>query len=130
MSKNPGRKRKTPQEMTGCLLLINQLIEEKGYVRGIELAQRLKISRPTVTRTIQRMAELGLANYERYRGISLTQEGKEVAQEASGRYNKVLKFLQATGSPIEDPEMEARQLASVASDEVINALESASAKLN
>ena len=41
-----------PQELGSYILLIYDLLQEKGYVRGVELAERLRMSRPTVTRAM------------------------------------------------------------------------------
>lgn len=119
-----------PQELASYLLLIQELLEEKGYVRGVELAERLHMSRPTVTRAIQRLAALGFANYERYRGITLSQAGIEAAQEARRRYRTVLDFLSATKVPMDNVQLEARRLSSSVSDDVLAAFEVAANKLS
>jgi len=118
-----------PQELGNYLLLIHELLNEKGYVRGVELAERLDMSRPTVTRAIQRLAALGYANYERYRGITLSKAGIEAANLANSRYQIVLGFLEATGAPLSNIKLEARRLASISSDEVLNAFKVAGNKL-
>jgi Mn-dependent DtxR family transcriptional regulator len=118
-----------PQELSSYLLLIQELLEEKGYVRGVELAERLDMSRPTVTRAIQRLAALGFANYERYRGITLSQAGIEAAAEASRRYRTVLDFLQATGVNMENQQLEARRLSASVSEDVLAAFKAATTKL-
>ena len=119
-----------PKELSSYLLLVHDLIKEKGYVRGVELADRLQMSRPTVTRAIQRLAALGFANYERYRGITLTPAGESAATRASDRYATVSKFLTATGASLSNPELEARRLAAYCSDDVIAAFEAAARKLS
>jgi Mn-dependent DtxR family transcriptional regulator len=119
-----------PKELSSYLLLVHDLIKEKGYVRGVELADRLQMSRPTVTRAIQRLAALGFANYERYRGITLTAAGESAAVRASERFAIVSKFLAATGASLANPELEARRLAAYCSDDVIAAFEVATRKLS
>lgn len=111
------------------LLLIHDLLNEKGYVRGVELAERLQISRPTVTRAMQRLASLGLAKYERYRGITLTAEGIEQARQGRRRYEVVERFLRATGVQVEDLQLQARRLEGFCTDDVLSAFEEAANRL-
>jgi Mn-dependent DtxR family transcriptional regulator len=117
------------QELSNYLLLIHQLLEEKGYVRGVELAERLEMSRPTVTRAIQRLAQLGYAHYERYRGITLSKAGIEAAAKANSRCQTVLRFLEATGAPFHNIKSEARRLSAAGSEDLLNALRVATERL-
>ena len=118
-----------PQELGNYLLLIHELLNEKGYVRGVELAERLDMSRPTVTRAIQRLAALGYANYERYRGITLSKAGIDAANLANQRYQIVFGFLEATGVSLSNIKLESRRLASISSDEVLSSFKAATNKL-
>lgn len=122
--------KKLPKELSAYLLLVHDLIQEKGYVRGVELAERLEMSRPTVTRAIQRLAALGFANYERYRGITLTKLGEDAAKDCAQRFKIVNGFLEATGSNLRNTQLEARRLAAFCSDDVIDAFRAATRKLN
>jgi DtxR family Mn-dependent transcriptional regulator len=118
-----------PQELSCYLLLIQDLLNEKGYVRGVELAERLQMSRPTVTRAMQRLAALGYAFYERYRGLTLSPAGVEAANAARTRFDIIFKFLKNSGASFGDMQLEARRLESLASDELINAFRLAGNKL-
>lgn len=131
--RNPGSKKEheeIPQELGSYVLLIQDLLNEKGYVRGVELAERLGMSRPTVTRAMQRLAQLGYANYERYRGITLTTAGQKAADVSRKRYRIIYDFLTASGVKMSDQQLEARRLESYCSDEILNALKAAGAKLS
>lgn len=130
VSKASEAAKKLPKELSAYLLLVQDLIQEKGYVRGVELAERLEMSRPTVTRAIQRLAALGFANYERYRGITLTKLGEEAAKDCAQRYKIVNAFLEATGANFRNLQLEARRLAASSSDDVIDAFKVATRKLN
>jgi DtxR family Mn-dependent transcriptional regulator len=119
-----------PQELGSYILLIYDLLQEKGYVRGVELAERLRMSRPTVTRAMQRLAALGYANYERYRGITLSPAGVKAAEAARKRYRIINDFLTATGAKFGDLQLESRRLESFCSDDVLAAFKAATNKLN
>jgi Mn-dependent DtxR family transcriptional regulator len=55
--------------------IIDQLIQMKGYARGIEIAEKLRVRQPTVTSMLQRLAGKGLVLYEKHRGVILTSPG-------------------------------------------------------
>ncbi len=53
------------------------LLESTGNaVTVTDLAERLKITKGTVTATVQKLVELGLAQHERYGALHLTDEGR------------------------------------------------------
>lgn len=76
---------------------IHELMEEKGYARVSDLAERLGVARASVTNMIQRLAERGLVNYERYRGFSLTDEGRAVARAIKERHQVLSEFFLLLG---------------------------------
>ncbi len=101
----PAKKRSTvrptmPAVSDSCedhLERIQELIDEKGYARASDIAERLGIARPSVTNMVQRLAARGLVNYERYRGLTLTEEGRAVAQSIKVRHRILTSFLAALG---------------------------------
>ncbi|MGH7945600.1 MAG: transcriptional regulator MntR [Opitutaceae bacterium] len=76
---------------------IHELIEEKGYARTSDIAERLGIARSSVSNMVQRLAARGLVNYERYRGLTLTKKGLAVAQSIKVRHKILTGFLVALG---------------------------------
>ncbi len=118
-----------PRGLGNYLLLISDLLKEKGYVRGVELAERLEMSRPTVTRAMQRLAQLGFVDYEKYRGISLTPKGEAGSEEVRVRYQIVRGFLEASGERVEDVDGETRKLEPSCSDDVLSAMAAATKRL-
>ena len=60
---------------------IHELIEEKGYARSVDIARALEISQSSVTSMVQKLAKEGLLNYEKYRGLTLTEKGLSDAIE-------------------------------------------------
>lgn len=101
----PAKKRSTvpptmPAVSDSCedhLERIQELIDEKGYARASDIAERLGIARPSVTNMVQRLAARGLVNYERYRGLTLTDQGRVVAQSIKVRHQILTSFLAALG---------------------------------
>jgi len=72
---------------------IYELIEEKGYARVSDIAEALGLSRPSVSMMVQRLDKMGLVEYEKYRGLSLTTKGEEVARRIQRRHVILTEFL-------------------------------------
>ncbi len=58
-----------------------------------DLAEALKVSPGTVTATVKRLADRGLADHTPYRGVELTPEGRRTAVAAIRRHRIVERFL-------------------------------------
>jgi DtxR family Mn-dependent transcriptional regulator len=57
------------------------------------LADRLGVSPSTITTTVKRLADRGLAEHELYRGVRLTDDGRRAAVAAIRRHRIVERFL-------------------------------------
>jgi DtxR family Mn-dependent transcriptional regulator len=58
-----------------------------------DVAERLSIAPPSVTNMFVRLQEMGLVEYERYRGASLTRQGREEALRLIRRHRLIETFL-------------------------------------
>lgn len=58
-----------------------------------DLAEALGLAPGTVTATIKRLADRGLADHKRYRGVELTADGRRAAVAAIRRHRIVERFL-------------------------------------
>ena len=58
-----------------------------------EVASRLGIAPPSVTNMFVRLQEMGFVDYERYRGVSLTERGREEALRLVRRHRLIETFL-------------------------------------
>jgi Mn-dependent DtxR family transcriptional regulator len=79
------------------LEIILQLISQKGYARVADIADGLGIAQPSVSNMVRRLHEKGLINYEKYRGMTLTAEGEQVAQRIVKRHKILEEFLDLLG---------------------------------
>lgn len=77
--------------------MIYRLSISKGFTRINDLATALNVQPPSVTKAVQKLAELNLANYERYGYITLTEEGKKIGETLLKRHNMVEEFLRIIG---------------------------------
>ncbi|WP_404423052.1 manganese-binding transcriptional regulator MntR [Nibricoccus sp. IMCC34717] len=70
-----------------------------GEARVIDLARRLGVTHVTVNRTIARLRTAGYVTAKPYRAIFLTDQGRQMADEARRRHEVVVRFLVAIGVP-------------------------------
>jgi Mn-dependent DtxR family transcriptional regulator len=85
---------------------IQELVEQKGYARVSDIAASLKLSRSAVSNMVRRLAQRGYVNYERYRGFSLTPQGRAIAQHIKVRHETLTQLLQLLGLRPETIEQE------------------------
>ena len=64
-----------------------------GEVRLTELAERLALSKSTVTERIAEMADAGLVSHESYGGVKLTAKGRALGEELTYRHRVIETFL-------------------------------------
>jgi len=79
------------------LEVVYDLIETKGYARASDIAERLDVKPPSVTSMIKKLDDMGLVVYERYRGLKLTDKGKQMARFSRQKHSTITKFLQVLG---------------------------------
>ncbi len=77
--------------------LIDDLITHYGEARQVEIAARLGVRQPTVAKMLRRLADDGLVEARRYRGVFLTDAGRSMADRARNRHEIVERFLVALG---------------------------------
>ncbi len=83
--------------MEDYLEVIYELIQYKGYATTIDISEYLNVSSPSVTYMMQRLNDSGHLNYEKYRGIQLTDKGILVAKNIRERHGLLAEFLQIIG---------------------------------
>ena len=101
--------------------LIADLIDHDGEARQVEIAQRLGVAQPTVAKMLKRLASDGLILQRRYRGVFLTEAGKELARISRERHQIVESFLCALGISPETARIDAEGLEHHVSAETLDA---------
>ena len=82
--------------MEDYLEVIYELIKKKGYATQTDISESLNVSLPGVSKMLQRLDESKYLKYEKYRGINLTEEGIEVAEnihEKHGLLSELFKMI-------------------------------------
>jgi len=103
--------------------LIAELIEIQGEARPVDIAERLGVKPPTVTKNISRLKEAGLVSRERYRAIFLTPEGQKLAGACRRRHRIVVAFLLSLGIDEETAERDAEGIEHHVSETTLEAFE-------
>ena len=76
---------------------IQELVDSKGYARVTDIADSLGLSRSAVSNMVRRLAARGFVNYEKYRGFTLTPEGRAVARHIRVRHQTLTEMLNLLG---------------------------------
>jgi len=79
------------------LELIDDLLRDGGEARQVDIAARLGVAQPTVARMLRRLADEGLVSQRPYRGVFLTEGGRELAERFRERHRIVEGVLLALG---------------------------------
>lgn len=72
---------------------ILMLKEEKGYVRSIDIANGLSVTKPSVSFAMKRLRENGYITMDESNMITLTPQGMEIAQRIFQRHKALTQFL-------------------------------------
>ncbi len=83
--------------MEDYLEVISELVELKGYATTLDISRYLSVSAPSVTKMLQRLDDTGYLEYEKYRGINLTQKGKQIAGTIRQKHGILLEFFEILG---------------------------------
>lgn len=73
--------------------MIYRLSLDKGFTRTNDLASALNVQPPSVTKMVQRLAELKLIKYEKYGVIILEDAGNELGKILLNRHNTIERFI-------------------------------------
>lgn len=75
------------------LINILRLTEGEGVAKTTELATYMKVSPASVSEMIKVLAKEGLVDYEKYKGVSLTEKGLVLARQLRKKHHVVERFL-------------------------------------
>src|SRR5918995_6493216 len=102
---------RSPSASVGDYLKAIWECAEEGTASTKDVAERLSFSYASVTNMFARLGEMGLVEYERYHGASLTEEGLSEALRLVRRHRLIETFLlEQLGYSWEDVHEEAEKL--------------------
>jgi Mn-dependent DtxR family transcriptional regulator len=83
--------------MEDYLEVIYELIQHRGYATTTDIANYLEVSLPSVTKMLRKLNKTSWLDYERYRGIRLTEDGIAVAKSVHDRHSLMTEFFKMIG---------------------------------
>ena len=96
--------------------------EKHGYIRSIDVAEHLGVTKPSVTYTTKRLRESGHITMDRDGLITLTPSGMEIATKMLDRHHTLTKFLVAIGVDQKTAEQDACKIEHDISPETYDAM--------
>ncbi|MDE5946323.1 MAG: ArsR family transcriptional regulator [Oscillospiraceae bacterium] len=75
------------------LIAIHQLQDTGEKVKCVTIANYLKVSRPSVSKTLRCLADSGLVYKNFCNSVEFTEEGKKVVEELMKNYNEIYIFF-------------------------------------
>jgi Mn-dependent DtxR family transcriptional regulator len=81
------------ESMEMYLETIHLLEKNYGHAHGVEIAERLGVSKPSVTKAMNYLKDKGLVNKEAYGTITLTKKGKELSEQIYNNHRLMALFL-------------------------------------
>jgi DtxR family manganese transport transcriptional regulator len=103
--------------------LIADLIHLHGSARPKDIAERLGVAQPTVTKNLARLKREQMILHEPYRSIQLTEEGRQLAASCRKRHRTVVAFLIALGVSSKVAEHDAEGIEHHVSEETLQVFE-------
>jgi Mn-dependent DtxR family transcriptional regulator len=83
------------------------LYEEKGYIRSIDIAKHLGVTKPSVSYAVKRLSESGYINMNANGPITLAPAGYKIAKRIYERHKALTAFLVNLGVSQEQAEEDA-----------------------
>jgi DtxR family Mn-dependent transcriptional regulator len=69
------------------------LTQKGGAAKTTDIAVKMKVTPASVTEMMQRLADSGYVNYEKYKGVTLTPEGNEIGAKIKRKHRLMERFL-------------------------------------
>ena len=90
---------KSSEDYLEAMLMLK---EERGYVRSVDIAEQLGVSKPSVSIAVKKLKENGYLEMDHSGFITLTESGHEIAERIYTRHKTLTSFFEMLGV---DPEI-------------------------
>lgn len=95
---------------------------QKSLVRSIDIVHALGFSKPSICVAIKRLRENGYVLMDDQGYISLTEQGREIAERMYERHRAIAQYLRAIGVSAETADTDACRIEHVLSQETFDCL--------
>ena len=91
--------------------------QEKVNIKSVDIASRLRVSKPAVNKAMNELNNLNLIEKSNYSNIVLTDEGRKLAKKIYDKHTLIYEFLLSIGVSNENAEIDCCKIEHVISDE-------------
>ncbi|MBR1798010.1 MAG: metal-dependent transcriptional regulator [Clostridiales bacterium] len=98
------------------------LKEQNGYIRSVDIAELLGVTKPSVSNAIKKLRESGYIEMNSSNFISLTPSGMKIAKKVYSRHKHLTELFESLGVNPETAADDACRVEHVLSDDTYNAL--------
>lgn len=111
------------ESMEMYLEIVYILENSHGHAHGVDIAKRLNVSKPSVTKAIKYLKTQGLVDTQKYGTITLTEKGRELSENIYSKHQLIKLFLEHSLklSP-EQASIDACKIEHVLSNEMVEAI--------
>ena len=88
---------KTREDREKYLESIDHFIREQGYARPLEIAEFLRVTPASVSQMLTKLSNDGLINYQKYRGMTISEKGMKILDNLSKKESSVYNLLKMIG---------------------------------
>lgn len=104
------------------LEMILMIREQKGYVRSIDIAQALGVTKPSVSIAMKKLRENGYITFDKDNYILLSVQGEQVARHMYQRHKTLTELLMRIGVTEETAKEDACKIEHDISNETFDAI--------
>lgn len=94
MEERPMVIRKSAEDYLEAMLMLK---EEKGYIRSVDIADRLNVARPSVSYSVKNLKENGYLSMDKSGFITLSDTGMAIAEKIYTRHKVLTRFFISLG---------------------------------
>lgn len=113
---------KIQESAENYLEMILMLYQKKGYVRSIDIATELSVSKPSVSVAMRNLRENGYIEMDESNHITLTEAGLHIAQTMYNRHTTLTNWLTSIGVTPDTAANDACRIEHVISEETFRAI--------
>lgn len=98
------------------------LQEEHGYIRSVDIARHLGVTKPSVSYAVKRLKESGYINMDPNGPITFAPPGLKIARRIYDRHKTLRSFLEILGVDESQAELDACEIEHVISEDTYHAI--------
>ncbi|NLZ52410.1 MAG: metal-dependent transcriptional regulator [Thermoanaerobacteraceae bacterium] len=99
------------------------LEDSHGHAHGVDIAKRLGVSKPSVTKAINDLHARGFVNKQKYETITLTEKGRMISEKIYNNHQMISVFLEhSLELPADEADKIACRMEHILSEKVLEAI--------